>query len=484
MVSLRLEDGIWLLPSYKRPHRLQKLLGSIIEAGCASRGLVLIDAKDDHDYSNVKVPDGWGIIKLTLETNGRCAVLNQFFKDNPGFAWYGMLEDDQVVRTSGWDKAMVEACEPFGFVTANDKWLTPTRLRGAKVVGGDLLRMMGKFAPDGCRHSFMHEFHEDIATNFRCAKNLEDVIVEEEHPNNQKAEVDDVYRRSTSWLQHDQTAFSRYCNEERLGLFQKLGAATNKLVRVTTYDKCNIAIATPCHGNKVEINYLHSIVAMTHLLRSHNAQFQLLTVPNEALVMRSRNHLVWQFMQTDCTHLFFVDSDMGWKAPAILRLLSHDKELVAGIGRRKQPGPPSYCANLIIPPKICPETGVMAAIHVGAACMLIKRSCIEKMLYAYQELRYLDTQANRYETALFDTEMRDGKFWSEDYTFCRRWRDIGGDVWVDPEIWMEHVGFTAWEGALIDDLVKAQAPAVQLPEQPVLPPAQAGQDAPVQWAAD
>jgi len=459
MVSLKPEDGIWLLPSYKRPQRLQKLLNSIIEVGSTTRGLVLTDASDEYDYSTMAVPPGWGIVKLTVETEGRNAVINRFFSDNPIYGWYGLLEDDMVVRTKDWDKKMVEACDPYGFVTANDKWLTPARLRGAKIVGGNLLRLMGRFAPEGCRHSFMHEFHEDIAVNFRCGKNLADVVIEEEHPNNRKAQIDDVYRRTVSWLQQDQAAFDAYCNTRRLDLFKAIGAATNKIVRVSTFDKYNVAIATPCHGNKVEINYLHSIVGMTHLMRTHNARFELLTVPNEALVIRSRNHLVWQFMQTQCTHLFFLDSDMGCKAHTILRLLSHEKDLVAGVGRRKQAGPPSYCANLIVPPKVDSATGLWGAVHVGTACMLISRNCIERMLAAYGQLKYFDTQANRYEVALFDTEMRDGLFWSEDYTFCRRWRDIGGEIWVDPEIWLEHVGFTSWDGAMVDDLGRSNTNA-------------------------
>lgn len=473
----KLNDGLWLVPSYNRPQRLAKLLASIQKHGVKTKGLVLLSADDTHDYAGVAVPEGWGVVKLQVEAEGRNAVLNQYFRDFPNMAWYGLLEDDQVVETNGWDEKLVAACPPHGFATANDKWLSPQRARGAKVLGGDLVRIMGGFAPEGTKHAFLHEMHEDIAANFKCWEHLPDVVVAEEHPNNRKAPIDVVYQRSASWLADDQVAFQKHNAEKRLPMFQALAKATGKNVRVANFDGLHVAIATPCHGNKVEINYLHSVVAMTHMMRTHNIQFSLLTVPNEALVMRSRNHLVWQFMQTDCTHLFFTDSDMGWKAGTIMRLLSHGKDVVAGIGRRKQEGPPSYCANIVEPVQVDSETGLIKAIHVGGACLLISRACLTKMLAVYDSLKYLDVQANRYETALFDTELRDGKFWSEDYTFCRRWRDIGGDVWIDPEIYLEHVGFTSWNGCMADDIFRKPAEAaVAQPAQPAAVPE-------IAWAA-
>lgn len=480
----KLNDGLWLVPSYRRPQRLAKLLASIKAHGAKTKGLVLLSADDASDYSNLDVPEGWGAVKLQVESAGRNAVLNQYFRDFPNMAWYGLLEDDQVVETDGWDEKLVGACPAFGFSTANDKWLAPQRARGAKVLDGDLVRAMGCLAPEGTKHGFLHEMHEDIGANFKCWQYASDVVIAEEHPNNGKATADEVYQRSASWGGEDQAAFQKYNAEQRLDVFRRIAAATGKNVRVANFDGVHVAIATPCHGNKVEVNYLHSVVAMTHMMRTHNIQFSLLTVPNEALVMRSRNHLVWQFMQTDCTHLLFTDSDMGWKAGTIMRLLSHGKDVVAGIGRRKQEGPPSYCANLIEPVQVDPETGLIRAIHVGGACLLLSRKCLEKMLSVYSDLKYLDVQANRYETALFDTELRDGKFWSEDYTFCRRWRDIGGDVWIDPEIYLEHVGFTSWNGCMADDLfrIPAQQAAAQAAAQAASVEAVATNDA-IAWQA-
>ena len=41
---------------------------------------------------------------------------------------------------------------------------------------------------------------------------------------------------------------------------------------------------------------------------------------------------------------------------------------------------------------------------------------------------------------------------SEDYAFCRRWRDLGGDIWADFEARLTHVGHTAYSGSLLQAL--------------------------------
>jgi hypothetical protein len=33
-----------------------------------------------------------------------------------------------------------------------------------------------------------------------------------------------------------------------------------------------------------------------------------------------------------------------------------------------------------------------------------------------------------------------GEYLSEDYAFCRRWRDLGGELWVDLQSKLTHVG--------------------------------------------
>jgi hypothetical protein len=58
----------------------------------------------------------------------------------------------------------------------------------------------------------------------------------------------------------------------------------------------------------------------------------------------------------------------------------------------------------------------------------------------------VDLKDNFY--ALFDTMIDpiDKRYLSEDYTFCRRWQKIGGDIWLDPSISLNHYGSFCFQG--------------------------------------
>jgi hypothetical protein len=54
----------------------------------------------------------------------------------------------------------------------------------------------------------------------------------------------------------------------------------------------------------------------------------------------------------------------------------------------------------------------------------------------------------------FDTAVRENRYYSEDWTFCENWRDIGGKVWVDKRVLLKHTGTYVFDFATQDQLYK------------------------------
>ena len=54
----------------------------------------------------------------------------------------------------------------------------------------------------------------------------------------------------------------------------------------------------------------------------------------------------------------------------------------------------------------------------------------------------IDEKFNKYCYSFFDTvhDPDDNRYLSEDYTFCRRWQKIGGEIWLDPNTKLNHIG--------------------------------------------
>lgn len=89
------------------------------------------------------------------------------------------------------------------------------------------------------------------------------------------------------------------------------------------------------------------------------------------------------------------------------------------------------------------------------AFVLISRACAEKMVEAYPHLAYYgDADLKCLDYALFDPmlvqEDDHQRRYSEDYAFCRRWRDIGGKVELLADVRLEHTGSHTFAGSFIE----------------------------------
>ena len=86
----------------------------------------------------------------------------------------------------------------------------------------------------------------------------------------------------------------------------------------------------------------------------------------------------------------------------------------------------------------------------------VMHKVIEKMIKNYPETKYMPevyddpSQKGLPKYALFDTMIDEGRYLSEDYTFCRRWQRMGGKIYVDPNIILDHVGTYTFKGGSIN----------------------------------
>lgn len=212
-----------------------------------------------------------------------------------------------------------------------------------------------------------------------------------------------------------------------------------------------VLIATPVNEPKLVIGYVQSLLASQHALRQAGIRSEIVFETQCSLVITGRNSLVADFMESDATDMVFIDSDIGWKPEDLVRLLQHPVSMVAGIYRKKAPEL-IYAMEFDDPTSIKADskTGLLKAKGVAAGFLRLRRDCIETMIQAYPELKI--TEKGREQYALFDTSLSDGKMTGEDYTFCRRWGAIGGTIWIDPNIELDHYGMTAYGGSLLSAL--------------------------------
>lgn len=211
----------------------------------------------------------------------------------------------------------------------------------------------------------------------------------------------------------------------------------------------HIMIAIPAYTGVVHMGTMRSLINDTIELVKRGDRFTLVDDIGNALIADSRGVIATRFWESDCDELIFIDSDVSWQAGALLKLVDAPVDLVAGVYPARR-DPISYPLHYLDKKELWadPETMLLEVKSVATGFMKISRNCIERMIAEYPDRHFYTAERDKQFYPLFDHIFEDGYKWGEDYSFCIRWRKIGGQVWVDPEIEMGHVGYKIFQGNL------------------------------------
>ena len=229
----------------------------------------------------------------------------------------------------------------------------------------------------------------------------------------------------------------------------------------------NLVIATPCFGGQISVLYAASLFKLQNLVRTYkDFNLKILFKDGDALITRARASLVSQFLDDpSATHLLFADADIGFEPTQVLRLVEFGADMCAAIypikridwnkvrssfdaGRANLSAAAlKYVFEVDDPNAVTQKGGFVKVRYAGTGFLMIRREALQRMCAEYPELRYkrdhsIDAATasdNRF--ALFECMIgEDGTYLSEDFAFCKRWTDIGGEIWADLNSKLQHVG--------------------------------------------
>jgi len=270
--------------------------------------------------------------------------------------------------------------------------------------------------------------------------------------------------------------------------------------RITEYllkNKVCLYILTPHYGGMCYVNYMNSLIATIKHMEELGIELHIEGCNNDSLVSRARNNLVAKAMSNpNTTHILFIDNDITWDSNSILKLLIADKPIVGGIYPLKRYNwnklinansdtqDPNIIKNWIdrknqsmfkdaindvnlIQHKLLSynlniatntlhvHNNLTTVRHIATGFMMIKRKVIEKMNQAFSSTKYVDDvgfllpEENAFAYALFDCGVEDGHYLSEDWMFCNRWTNMGGEIHVEVTINLNHTGPENYSGCYL-----------------------------------
>jgi hypothetical protein len=244
----------------------------------------------------------------------------------------------------------------------------------------------------------------------------------------------------------------------------------------------SLMVATPCFGGQISVLYTTSLFKLQKALRTYSGvNLKVLFKDGDALITRARASLVSQFLDDPgATHLLFIDADIGFEPDQVLRLVQCGAPMCAAVYPVKRidwdkvkktietarPNPAAAALKYVFevddPDAAISKAGFVRVRYAGTGFLMIRREALEAMCARYPQLQYrrdhsVDAAtASDHRFALFENMIaEDGTYLSEDFAFCKRWTDIGGEIWADLDSKLSHVGPMTFSGDLSSQFVSA-----------------------------
>ena len=219
----------------------------------------------------------------------------------------------------------------------------------------------------------------------------------------------------------------------------------------------NFTVAIPNHSMQIPMYTALSLVNSLRFMDQNGVDINYIVELQNSIVDSARNNLVHEFLKEPLQQtLIFIDSDMMWDPNDLLRLCAWSTlyPIVAGMYSSKSDTPKflgDYWKDPEVNQVMGNEYGLIKMTGLGLGFCAIQRSVFEIMKGSTKTYRDARTGESVYR--FFSTTDLDGSFVGEDIYFLRRWtKEFNGELWIDPEIKLGHIGQKIYKGDVIKSI--------------------------------
>jgi hypothetical protein len=238
----------------------------------------------------------------------------------------------------------------------------------------------------------------------------------------------------------------------------------------------HLHIATPMYGGNCKGVYVDGLMALTFELARKGYQVSFSKIYNESLITRARNNLVHEFEKSGADALLFIDADEGFNHMDVIKMIESDKEVIGAIypmkninwelvrqaatsGKENLADYSGFFAMNMLPgEQTFKLTDPVPVTEVGTGMLFIKREVFE-MMKPHCKSYMLNTSTGAFDASQMVTEYfatsitEDGILLSEDYHFCRKYRELGGTVYAAPWVDIVHAGEYIFNGKFASQIM-------------------------------
>lgn len=197
----------------------------------------------------------------------------------------------------------------------------------------------------------------------------------------------------------------------------------------------SILFCTPCYGGQATTGFMVSQMRLQENLLASGIPHDFNIGRNESLVTRARNEMTGWFMKGSFERQMWIDADIEFGVEDVAKLWNMNVDIAVAAYSMKLPDKPlsAWKDGKLVKLEECPSEP-FEVDYAGTGFMMIKRAVYEKL----QPETYMGPDGRV--SAFYMTPIHNDGFESEDYHFCRKAREAGFKIMMDPSIKLGHIG--------------------------------------------
>ena len=203
-----------------------------------------------------------------------------------------------------------------------------------------------------------------------------------------------------------------------------------------------ILIATPCLDQKVDAYFVHSLCESIKLGMKHNLDIRCVFLANESILPMARNELFALAYKENYDAMVFIDDDESWDETALIEIIQSEKHVVAVPVVNK--GDKNITFNVWLNKTIEKDQsdGYLKINKCGTGFLKLSRKVIEDLWNSNTELVFRNKKIKN----ICEYTYVNGDFVGEDISLTSKIKDLGYDIWLNPNHTVSHIGNKMYRG--------------------------------------
>lgn len=203
-----------------------------------------------------------------------------------------------------------------------------------------------------------------------------------------------------------------------------------------------ILIATPCLDQKVDAYFVHSLCESIRLGLEHDLNIRCVFLANESILPMARNELFALAYKENYDTMVFIDDDEYWDAQHLIDIIQSEKDVISLPVVNK--GDKNIAFNIWLKKDYEKDEsdGYIKIDKCGTGFLKLSRKVVEDLWNSNTELEFRNKKLKN----ICEYTYKDGVFIGEDITLSYKLKELGYDIWLNPNHTVFHIGNKMYKG--------------------------------------